>query len=603
MIRAVLGSLVFLVVFSTRYAFVDGDLYQARDDGVITMSVGRHLVDHGFVGVSPSGPIVEATSSPLQTILFALTYRLLAPEFAIYAFWQTVLATAALGAVIGATFRKDGLLPAAAWSLITAIALIFFLPFLLWHGSGMENAIGHVLFPALVIALAGAYAKGSASAWLALLAAVTALTRIDSIIYVAPIMALFAGAWWRRWHDARALRISAATAIIWAAAMGLRAWYFGQLLPNTAAAQDISVGERLTAIATGDGTVVLSSLVVAVILIIKQGWWLLLPQLRFLSGLQTDPATLFLRWSAGIMPLVAFATPFLFGPPRIDVTRLSTHVTPVLVLAIVFSLRHATDFRRALFRFSIVPIWAAGIFLVVQPPLERVGLGTYYLGWSTKPFEEVRQQFLEFAQREDIQRATIANPDLGVVSWHETFNIVDLGSIGSPEVALLDQHRGVADFFLGIALPDIIESHGVWTLRHCQWLFLDTRFDEVYHPLPGTRPATELCASDNPDMGFWVRHDILKASDSVERRFLDDLQQDLSVLRISHELEACRQSSANCAYITRTVYRFVPELRASDTIEDVVALLEGIPGWQRLDGWRDPDGIRLLVTGLQAAGD
>lgn len=600
MIGALLGAISFLGIFFARYAFVDGDLYQARDDGVITMSVGRHLVEYGFIGVGPSGPIVEASSSPLQTILFALNYAIHEPGFATFAHWQTILATAALGAVIGAAFGRDGILSAAIWSLATATTLVLFMPFLLWHGSGMENALGHVLFPATVVALAGAYAKGSASAWLALLAAVTALTRIDSIIYVAPVMAFFAWMWWRRWQNARAFWIGAATALLWAVVMGLRYWYFGQLFPNTAFAQDISLRDRITAIATGNSTVILSSLLVAVVLIVNQGWWLLLPQLRFLSGLQTDPATLFLRWSAGIMSLVAFTTPFLFGPPRIDVTRLSTHVTPVIVLAVVLSLRHATDIRKALFRFSILPIWAAGIILIVQPPLERVGLGTYYLGWSTKPFEEVRQRFLDFAEREDIRRATIANPDLGVMSWHKTFNIVDLGAIGSPEVALLDQHQGAADFFLDIALPDIIESHGVWSLRHCQRLFLDPRFGTIYEPLPGTRPTSELCASANPDTGYWVRRDILKGSQSAERQFLDRLQLDLSAARISDEIDACRQANANCAYITRTVYRFIPELRKSGKIQEVSERLEGIPGWQRLQGWHEPASTRRLVNGLLA---
>ncbi len=45
-----IGGLVFISIFYISYLGIDSDLYQARDDGVITMSHAKNWVEHGFIG-------------------------------------------------------------------------------------------------------------------------------------------------------------------------------------------------------------------------------------------------------------------------------------------------------------------------------------------------------------------------------------------------------------------------------------------------------------------------------------------------------------------------------------------------------------------------
>lgn len=96
---ALAGGAIFLLVFLASYSGIDPHLYEVRDDGVITLSVGRNLADYGFLGVSPSGPRVEASSSPAQTFIYALVYKIAQVPFDGFALDQTRVATFLLGAL------------------------------------------------------------------------------------------------------------------------------------------------------------------------------------------------------------------------------------------------------------------------------------------------------------------------------------------------------------------------------------------------------------------------------------------------------------------------------------------------------------------------
>ncbi len=99
-----LGGLIFLLVFHWAYSNIDNYLYECRDDGVITMSAARNFVDFGFVGVNPSGPIVEVTSSPVQFVIYAISYWITGVSYTDFAWWQTFFATFFIGALFGRYF-------------------------------------------------------------------------------------------------------------------------------------------------------------------------------------------------------------------------------------------------------------------------------------------------------------------------------------------------------------------------------------------------------------------------------------------------------------------------------------------------------------------
>ena len=75
--------------------------------------------------------------------------------------------------------------------------------------------------------------------------------------------------------------------------------------------------------------------------------------------------------------------------------------------------------------------------------------------------------------------------------------------------------------------------------------------------------------------GLWIRKAITRNSATPERAFIDAFQSDLTSARVSAELDACRRvgNPATCDYVARTVFRFVPELKANGAFAEVTELL------------------------------
>ena len=188
------GGLIFVSFFYWRYADISGELYQGRDDGVITMSHAKNLVEYGFIGVNPSGDRVEGFSAPVQFWAYAAAYALTGIGYGAYAGVQTALGTFLLGAVF-ILFFKDNRLWAVVATALAALLLSYHYSFMGWHGSGMENAITHVLFLAAVLILFSFARNGRIVYPWAIVVFLAAISRIDSIYYVAPLLAVFS-AWW-----------------------------------------------------------------------------------------------------------------------------------------------------------------------------------------------------------------------------------------------------------------------------------------------------------------------------------------------------------------------------------------------------------------------
>ena len=101
------GGLVFSLIFYWAYNDINNDLYQVRDDGVITMSHAKNWVDYGFIGVSPSGDRVEGYSAPVQFFVYAGIYALTGLDYETYANVQTAIFTFLLGALLALFFREN----------------------------------------------------------------------------------------------------------------------------------------------------------------------------------------------------------------------------------------------------------------------------------------------------------------------------------------------------------------------------------------------------------------------------------------------------------------------------------------------------------------
>ena len=189
------GGLAFLFFFCSAYAGIPESHYHARDDGVITMSHGRNWIDHGFIGINPSGERVEGYSSPAQFLLYTGAYALGSVGYGAFATAQTAVGTFLLGALFVNFFRRNVVL-AAALTLASAAVLSRHTSFLLWHGSGMENAVTHVFVLAAILVLFRSMADGAIRYPLAVVVFVATITRVENIYHIGPLLLFLVASGW-----------------------------------------------------------------------------------------------------------------------------------------------------------------------------------------------------------------------------------------------------------------------------------------------------------------------------------------------------------------------------------------------------------------------
>ena len=622
-----LSGVLFFGVFWWSYGQLDEDLYVNRDDGIITVSHARNFVEFGSIGVNPSGERVEGYSSPLQFVIFSVVYAVFHNHYDGY-----FLIVAGVSAFFMGTMIFLLCMPYRRWGLtlsgLATIALSRDYSFFEWHASGMENALTHAFFLLAVVVLVRMGTQQRIHYGYVLPVVAAAFARIESIYHIGPLLAIFAVFWLVAYRDLGGLKFVTLSLLLWAACFVLRWHYFGNLFPNTAAAQGISIGDRIVMTLSGDGDYWRSA-------------WRLSSKLFFWHhGLILIPITLglpFLRWNKktvlALMLLsslasTGLASPFLFGGARLDVTRLSTQVALAIVaLAALVTVQT----RRSAYRYVTVPLMVVFVSGLLYWSNTRWEHKPYYLWFSENVFAEFRDNLIDLREEHDIPRPTLANPDLGLMSWHKEFNIVDLGYLGNPALTELDRlgpdhKRDIANYFFDIAAPDLIEIHGVWSERHAH-LFKDPRFHENYLPASATidnhlrkqfgRNANFRAEyGDYVRAGYWVRRDSMASSDSRERQLIDDLRDVPSLERVESELQHCVEAgytTDQTFYVVRTAYRFLPEFVAQGDYAGLIELLESFQGklgystallsGRRNPHWEDDLVDYVLDYGPQRIGD
>ena len=309
--------------------------------------------------------------------------------------------------------------------------------------------------------------------------------------------------------------------------------------------------------------------------------------------------TVLLLLLLGSLTLTAAFSETVFGPARLDVARLTTHLA-------VFAALGTTAMFYCLYLGGILrKRWvttAFGMILVIVFGSKVVD--PYPVCCSTMRLESARAEAARIAAAEALPRPTFSNPDLGVVSWHKQFNIIDLGLLGSPIMAKLFGPLR-ADYYFNYMTPDIIHKHDSWSCGYEGELFSDPRFARLYQPVTTmvTDWTRENCKS-NPESltGSWIRSDILKSSESAERQLIDQVAMNLSVDLLREELEHCQVQSGeayDCAYVARTAYRFLPEFREQgqvDTLDEIFAASRTVAFDRYLiNGYRDGQAYRDAI--------
>ena len=594
-LTSLLGGLLFVLMFHWAYSDIPGEFYQTRDDGVITMSHARNLVDYGFIGVNPSGGRVEGYSAPVQLFLYAAAYAVTGIGYAAYSEAQTVAATFLLGALLTLFFQERKILTLGLTGM-AAVFLTFLRPFLLWHGSGMENAVTHVLVLGAVLALISSIRRGRLHYWLTVPIFLASISRIEGIYYIGPLLIVFGGFWLVAFRDWHGIRFSLMVLGLWVLFQSWRYLYFGDLWPNTAYAQNISVADNLRPWLSLNWKHLREAIPQADAMLDFHGGTAPLLAIPALLMLSRRRETVLLVLLLGVLVLTGAFNEEVFGPARIDPPRTTTHLAIVSALGIFVFLRLLVLHRQIRWATPAV----AGILMFGTNLVEP-----YQAGWSGN--DNAVQKTIDIAGSENLFRPTVANPDLGVMSWHKRFNVVDLGLIGSSLMMELPmQYR--ADYLFYYAVPDIIQMHHYWSCQYADFLS-DPRFDERYTPIE-TRVSSwtrqNCCATPEALTGIWVRTAVLKSSQSAERLLIDHMTIDLSIRRLREELEQCQSLAArlhDCVYVARTAWRFLPEFRnlgQIDELEEIFATSRTAPfDLFLMTGFRDGQAHQAAVRFIQ----
>jgi hypothetical protein len=402
--------------------------------------------------------------------------------------------------------------------------------------------------------------------WLIPLAAIT---RIDAIVAVGALVATFVGLWLPRHRNARAITFTAVALLPWIMFMAWRWRYFGQLIPNTAAAQSISVVGRLMAIARSPSRALADEWAwfddVGQSLFAFQLLWLV-PLGLYLRREQFAMNRLALIVTGVVACLAEYA---MFGRARMDPSRTVTEITLWAAATVPFLLLGVQKLRREHFLLGFVMLGPSVAFAATASPHRSD------IGWGAANFEGIAENLDRIAAEDDIPRPMIANPDLGAVSWRKHFNVLDLGRLGS---SVIPRVASFANYVVLEAQPDIIELHVPWSCQNPE-LFNVPEFKERYRRISPPATGRWQCAGTDAKPSFWVRRAIEKGSGSPERRFLDSFRErfDLELVRL--ELSRCLSLPGQrpCDYVGRTLFRFHPELVRAGHEKAVADLLSRDP--------------------------
>lgn len=564
--KFLLGGVVFFAIFHLAYLEIKPHLYENRDDGIITLSHARNLVEYGSIGVNPAGERVEGFSTPAQFLLFLPAYFLTRMDFSTWSALQTGVSTFILGGVFLLFFEYW--LVGLPLTIAAAAFLAFNPSFIEWHASGMENSILHVLFLVALLFLNNQLKDGKIRPVAIFIVFFASIARIDSIYYILPLVCIFAWFWWMDHRNLKGLAFLGSVLLVWGIFMLARFLYFGQIFPNTADAQGISVFSNFQDLFNSllHGSENNFGSVITTIFVMHGGWIYIVGLVLLPFSRRNRSTNLILAASTCLIGL-SLLSPLVFSASRIDVTRTTTQMALFVLLffVIVLSIRPP----RILSIFILTGAIYLVLFLVKLNYQEP-----YYLGWDTEGFLPIHNNFIQIAQEQEIDRPTVANTDLGIISWHKDFNIIDLAFLGNPVVAKLrNEPDKLSQYIFHLVLPDIIEIHQPWS---CAFSFYSPNgeLQKQYEPADPNQIMGDTCPT-----GYFIRKDITRDSQSDERQFMDALQQDITLELIQQEIQKCQLPGEQngCLYVTRSVYRVLPEIREMGLLPQVLECFEDSP--------------------------
>ncbi|HLF88410.1 MAG TPA: glycosyltransferase family 39 protein [Anaerolineales bacterium] len=189
-ISLIIFCLLTLALLSTSFMRTHGHIGYPLDDTYIHMAIGKHFVNDGFWGISANG-FSSSTSSPLWTLLIALTYRLLGVND-----WTPValgLISGSLAIIICYHLLRKNTNNALRLTIFLAL-IILFTPLPILALTGMEHGLHGFLTVGLVYHAATLLTKSESNsrpfALLLILSGLLTMTRYEGLFLVFSIALL-----------------------------------------------------------------------------------------------------------------------------------------------------------------------------------------------------------------------------------------------------------------------------------------------------------------------------------------------------------------------------------------------------------------------------
>jgi hypothetical protein len=617
------GAVVWVAFGAFMVLRVPDGWWRWRDDGVITLSHARGVVEFGHPAVSASGARVDGSSAPLQMLLAAAFYRLggggwrrlmdvqVAASFAL-AGWS---AGWLLALVVPArrTRRYVGATAAAAVLGFTAWRSVG------WFSSGMENGITVALLLLVMASTTAAILEPTSRGWLAF--GLAGISRVEFAGLLLPALAVSIVA--LRARPAVAIRVVAVAGACWLVVHGWRWFTFGSLVPNTAVVQgkvgvDDSAIWRLALCALLLATVLLlwqrrrarTVTSAVVITVAAVGTWTALRGDRYdvwgIDRLVVMSALgLVIVIAAGWMAAVGrrsvwavlmavaaapLAQRMLFGRARLDAERISTMALPLLGVCAALVILAATEasHTRSAVDATTEPrgrSWAAMIARTSIVAIAVVGAAASYLAsvrdepqllcCAIDGHVEVLDEAASITNANGFAAAIVATPDLGKLSFDKLVVNVDLGYLGDPLLTQIHEQRPdlVDDYLTMVAAPDLVELHGSWACTTYRRWITSAEFEQRYRLLRAAPDGTTDGCPHGGARQLYVRVD--DTAHATEMALSAALTAELlnAARLVGEAYTACRgdDAVARCAAVRRAVVRSMPALRADDALQPVIA--------------------------------
>jgi hypothetical protein len=612
---------------------IPANYWQYRDDGVITLSHALNFIDFGIVGTSPSGPSVEGFSSPLQFVLAAGFFKIFTADYKIYLDVFVILNYAIHSFLVGKIFLKLFKVSLRAKEiyfivfcshLTFGLILVNLYSYFAWSISGLENPL--IVSTGLVIINILLDKNLNKKNYINILSAsvvLLALVRIEfSILIVIILVTIFLSTLnssvhknWKSLLFNLTLRIVGPIFIFHL----LRLMYFGKIYPNTAYVQNktlsfsdslillLFIFEILIVYYMKNSNKVSSdiykniikvtiSALVTILIIVSIGYPLsiIVLGIYLFSRIVIESNRPNFDFPFILFGFIYFfiAQFIIFGPARLDPIRIIVNLSPFLLLLIYYVMFRTI---RKILSLSIIPPLVklketpVFIFTLILLSIASVLVFTRFnkpfdLPWSISPSESkilhVASEILKPLQTDEII-LSVANPDLGKLSFSKQVNVIDLGYIGSPIVKklTLDGADKLLLYLNNIARPDIVQLHGGWSCLYSEWVNSD-EFKQSYYPVitppSGVKELTNTKCAFNSEYMIWVRNDLSKEL-NLSRNFLKS-QKILKL--IEEEVDKCVLESDiifRCEYLVRSLFRIRPFLVENYDLQELTKALSTSP--------------------------